>query len=148
MKKNVKNKKYNIIDFFKGTKKKDLIKANNIQQNVFLLETQLNTQKMEVEIVRSEYEQFQSQINTDDEQKANLKEELKYPFKDFTLVPDFEDEPYINGEYHLKVSLDRLINRKEFYTQKLQELEFMKSYANNKDLTIENEKEEFYEKAI
>ena len=145
---NVKNKKYNIIDFFKGTKKKDLIKANNIQQNVFLLETQLNTQKMEVEIVRSEYEQFQSQINTDDEQKANLKEELKYPFKDFTLVPDFEDEPYINGEYHLKVSLDRLINRKEFYTQKLQELEFMKSYANNKDLTIENEKEEFYEKAI
>lgn len=103
---------------------------------------------MEVEIVRSEYEQFQSQINTDDEQKANLKEELKYPFKDFTPVPDFEDEPYINGEYHLKVSLDRLINRKEFYTQKLQELEFMKSYANNKDLTIENEKEEFYEKAI
>ena len=140
---NVKNKKYNIIDFFKGTKKKDLIKANNIQQNVFLLETQLNTQKKELEVDKSNYGQLQSEREMDEETKKQLKEELKYPFKDFTLIPDFEEEPYINGEYHLKVSLDRLINRKEFYTQKLQELEFMKSYANNKDLTIENEKEEF-----
>lgn len=95
-----------------------------------------------------DYEQLQSQIKTNDEQKAKVKEELKYPFKDFTLDPDFEDEPYIKGEYHLKVSLDRLINKKDFYTQKLQELEFMKSYVNSKDLAIENDKEEFYEKAI
>ena len=100
------------------------------------------------EIRKQYFEQLQSQIKTNDEQKAKVKEELKYPFKDFTLDPDFEDEPYIKGEYHLKVSLDRLINKKDFYTQKLQELEFMKSYVNSKDLAIENDKEEFYEKAI
>ena len=144
----VKNKKYNIIDFIRGTKKKDIIKANNIQQNVFLLETQLNTKEKELEINKSDYEQLQCKMKMDDEQKAKLKEELKYPFKDFTLVPDIEDGPYIEGKYHLKVSLDRLINKKQFYTQKLQELEFMKSHANNKDLVIENKKEEVYEKAI
>lgn len=144
----IKNKKYNIIDFFRGTKKKDLIKANTMQKNVFTIKTQLDSKEKELEIKKSDYEQLQSQIKTDDEQKTKLKEELKYPFKDFTLVPDFEDGPYIKGKYHLKVSLDRLINRKDFYTQKLQELESMKSYANSKDLIIENEKEEFYEKAI
>lgn len=144
----IKNKKYNIIDFFRGTKKKDLIKANTMQKNVFTIKTQLDSKEKELEIKKSDYEQLQSQMKTDDEQKTKLKEELKYPFKDFTLVPDFEDEPYIKGEYHLKVSLDRLINRKDFYTQKVQELESMKSYANSKDLIIENEKEEIYEKAI
>lgn len=144
----IKNKRYNIIDFFRGTKKKDLIKANTIQQNVFALKIQLDTKEKELESDKLDYEQLQSQIKTNDEQKAKVKEELKYPFKDFTLDPDFEDEPYIKGEYHLKVSLDRLINKKDFYTQKLQELEFMKSYVNSKDLAIENDKEEFYEKAI
>ncbi len=144
----IKNKKYSIIDFFRGTKKKDLIRASNIQQNVFLLETKLDTKKKELEVDKSNYGQLQSEREMDEETKKQLKEELKYPFKDFTLIPDFEEEPYIKGEYYLKVSLDRLINRKEFYTQKLQELEFMKSYTNTKDLTIENEKEEFYEKAI
>lgn len=144
----VKNKKYNIIDFFKGTKKKDLMKANNIQQNVFLLETKLNIKKMEVETARSNYDQFQNEIKKDDEQVAKLEEELKYPFKDFTLIPDFENGPYVKGEYYLKVSLDRLINKEQFYIQKLQELEFMKSYADNKDLAMENGKEEFFEKAI
>lgn len=144
----IKNKKYNIIDFFRGTKKKDLIKANTMQKNVFTIKTQLDSKEKELEIKKSDYKQLQSQMKTDDEQKTKLKEELKYPFKDFTLVPDFEDGPYIKGEYHLKVSLDRLINKKDFYTQKLQELESMKSYANSKDLIIENEKEEIYEKAI
>ncbi|MCI9038892.1 MAG: hypothetical protein HFJ29_03320 [Clostridia bacterium] len=144
----IKNKKYSVIDFFRGTKKKDLIRASNIQQNVFLLETKLDTKKKELEVEKSNYGQLQSEREMDEETKKQLKEELKYPFKDFTLIPDFEEEPYIKGEYYLKVSLDRLIDRKEFYTQKLQELEFMKNYANNKDLAIENEKEEVYEKAI
>ncbi len=127
----IKNKKYNIIDLIKGTKKKDLIKASNIQQNVLLLKTQLDTNEKELEIDKSDYEELQKEMKADEEQKAKLKEELKYPFKDFTLDPDFEDGPYIKGNYYLRVSLDRLINKKDFYTQKLQELEFMKSYSNN-----------------
>ena len=87
-------------------------------------------------------------MKNDDEQMQNLRKELKYPFKDYTLIPDFEDDSYIESEYYLKVSLDRLINKKDFYNQKLNELEFMKSYENNKDLTIKKEKEEIYEKAI
>lgn len=142
----IKNKKYGIIDFIKGTKKKNLIISNNIQKNVFLLETQLDTKEKELEIDKSDYEQLQNEMKTDEKQKSKLKEELKYPFIDFTLVPDFEDGPYIKGDYYLRVSLNRLINKKDFYTQKLQELEFMRNYANSNDLTIE--KEEIYEKTI
>lgn len=144
----IKNKKYNIIDFIRGTKKKDLIKANNIQQDIFLLENQLDTIEKELEIDKLDYEKFQDKMKTDEEEKSKLKEELKYPFRNFTLDPDFENGPYIDGDYYLKVSLDRLINKKGFYTQKLQELEFMKSYTNSKDLIMENDKEEIYEKAI
>lgn len=144
----VKNRKYSIIDFFRGTKKKDLIKANNIQQNLFLLETELDTKEKELEIDKLDYEQLQNKMKKDEEEKSKLKEELKYPFRNFTLNLDFEDGPYIDGDYYLRVSLDRLINKKDFYTQKLQELEFMKKYANSQDLIIENEKEEIYEKAI
>lgn len=146
--KDINNKKYNIFDFIRGSKKKDLEKTNKIQQNIDWLKNELNTKGDELEQDKSNYEKLQNEMKKDEEQKAKLKEELKYPFKDFTLIPDFEDEPYINGEYYLRVSLDRLINRKDYYTQKLHELEFMKSYANSKDLTIENEKEEIYEKAI
>lgn len=113
---------------------------------MFLLETQLDTKEKELEIDKSDYEQLQNEMKTDEKQKSKLKEELKYPFIDFTLVPDFEDGPYIKGDYYLRVSLNRLINKKDFYTQKLQELEFMRSYANSNDLTIE--KEEIYEKTI
>lgn len=144
----IKSKKYNIIDFIRGSKKKDFEKANKIQQNIDLIKSELDIKEKELELDKSNYEKLQNEMKSDEEQKAKLKEELKYPFKDFTLVPDFEDEPYIKGEYHLKVSLDRLINRKNFYTQKLHELEFMKSYANSKKLTIKNDKEELYEKAI
>lgn len=144
----IKNKKYSIIDFIRGSKKKDLEKANKIQKNIDLIKGELDTKEEELEQDKSNYEKLQNEMKSDEEQKNELKEELKYPFKDFTLIPDFEDEPYIKGEFHLKVSLDRLINKKNFYTQKLQELEFMKSYANSKELTIENEKEELYEKAI
>ena len=107
-----------------------------------LIKSELDTKEEELELDKSNYKKLQNEMKSNEEQKAELREELKYPFKDFTLVPDFEDEPYINGEFHLRVSLDRLINRKNFYTQKLHELEFMKSYANSKELTIENEKEE------
>lgn len=148
--KDLKNKKYNFIDLIKGIKKKDLIKANNIQGNIFLLETQLDTKEKELELKKADYEEFQKEMKIDEELKLELQEKLKYPFKDFTLNPDLEDYPYIKGDFHLKVSLDRLINQKDLYTQKLRDLELMKSYDNSKDLTIEkeNEKEEFYEKAI
>lgn len=144
----LKNRKYSIIDFFKGIKKKDLIKISNIQQNVLLLKNQLNTKEKELEIDKSDYEQLQTQMKINDEQKVKLKEELKYPFRDFTFIPNFEDETYIEGEFYLRASLDRLINKKDSYTQKLQELKFMKNYINSKDLSIEHKKEEFYEKTI
>ena len=142
----LKNKKYSIIDFFKGTKKKNLIKINDIQRNITSLKSQLDANEKELEIEKTEYKQLQDKMETDEKQKNNLKEGLKYEFKDFTLDPDFEDEPYIRGEYHLKVSLDRLINKKDFYAQKLQELEFMKDYTNSKNLKME--KKELYEKEI
>ena len=144
----IKNKKYNIIDFIRGNKKKNLEKANKLQIDKNSLKVELNIKEKELELERSNYEKLQEEMKTDEEQKNKLKEELKYPFKDFTLIPDFEDEPYIDGKYHLKVSLDRLINKKDYYMQKLQELKFMKSYTNSNNLKIENEKEEIYEKAI
>ena len=144
----IKSKKYNIFDFLLGTKKKDSIITNNLQQNVLDLKTQLNAKTEELELDKSNYKKLQNEMKNDDEQIQNLSKELKYPFKDYTLIPDFEDGPYIESEYYLKVSLDRLINKKDFYNQKLNELEFMKSYENNKDLTIKKEKEEFYEKTI
>lgn len=144
----IKNKKYNIIDFIIGTKKKNLEKANKLQINKNSIQVELNIKEEELALEESNYEKLEKEMKIDEEQKNKLKEELKYPFKDFTLIPDFEDGPYINGKYYLKVSLDRLINRKDFYTQKLQELEFMKSYTNSNNLKIENEKEEIYEKAI
>ena len=144
----IKNKKYNIIDFLKGSKKKDLEKADKLQKNINSLKLDLDIKEKEMELYKSDYEKLQKEMKTDEEQKNKLSQELKYPFKDFTLVPDFEDEPYIHGKYNLKVSLDRLINKKDFYTQKLQELKFMKEYANSKNLKIEKEKEELYEKEI
>ena len=144
----IKNKKYNIIDFIRGNKKKNLEKANKLQIDKNSLKVELNIKEKELELERSNYEKLQEEMKTDEEQKNKLKEELKYPFKDFTLIPDFEDEPYIDGKYHLKVSLDRLINKKDYYMQKLQELKFMKSYTNSNNLKIENEKEEIYEKTI
>ena len=144
----IKSKKYNIFDFFIGTKKKDYIITNNLQQNVLDLKTQLSEKTEELELDKANYEKLQNEMKNDDEQMQNLRKELKYPFKDYTLIPDFEDGTYIESEYYLKVSLDRLINKKDFYVQKLEELKFMRSYANSKELTITNEKEEFYEKAI
>ena len=144
----IKSKKYNIFDFFIGTKKKDSIITNNLQQNVLDLKTELSEKTEELELDKANYEKLQNEMKNDDEQMQNLRKELKYPFKDYTLIPDFEDGPYIESEYYLKVSLDRLINKKDFYVQKLEELKFMRSYANSKELTITNEKEEFYEKAI
>ena len=133
----IKNKKYNIIDFIKGSKKKDLEKADKLQKNINSLKLDLDIKEKELELYKSDYEKLQKEMKADEEQKNKLSQELKYPFKDFTLVPDFEDEPYIDGKYNLKVSLDRLINKKDFYTQKLQELKFMKDYANSKNLKME-----------
>ena len=144
----IKNKRYNLIDFFKGIKKKDLEEINRIQHQKNAIETQLYLKVKELEEYKSNFEQFKKVIDENDKKINELKEQLKYPLKDFSLISEFEDAPYIKGEYHVKVILDRLINKKKYYTNKLQEIEFMKSYANSKELTIENEKEELYEKTI
>ena len=87
-------------------------------------------------------------MNEGKKKAAEIEANLKYPFKDFTLNPNTEDAIYLNGEYALKVSLDRLVNEKNSYIQKLRELNLMKGYVSSKILTLKNEKEEIYEKTI
>ena len=87
-------------------------------------------------------------MNEGKKKAAEIEANLKYPFKDFTLNPNTEDAIYLNGEYALKVSLDRLVNEKNSYIQKLRELNLMKGYVSSKILILKNEKEEIYEKTI
>lgn len=144
--KNLKSKKYNIINFIKGNKKNDLIVLNNKQQEIEILKGELEKKEKELENANLNYNQWISECKEDKKAVSEMEKNLKYPFKDFTINPNTEDEIYLNGEYALKVSLDRLVDKKKFYIQKLQELKFMKGYINSK--ILKNEKEENYEKTI
>lgn len=146
--KRIKSKKYNIIDLIKGSKRKDSVILNAKQKDIESLKEKIETKEKELDNANSSYAQWINEINESKKEAAEIESNLKYQFKDFTLNPNTEDAIYINGEYALKVGLDRLINKKNFYVQKLQELNFMKSYINSKILTLKNEKEEFYEKTI
>ena len=146
--KSIKSIKYNIIDLIKGSKKKNLVILNAKQKDIEALKEKIETKEKELDDANLSYDQWIDEMNEGKKKAAEIEANLKYPFKDFTLNPNTEDAIYLNGEYALKVSLDRLVNEKNSYIQKLQELNLMKGYISSEILTLKNEKEEIYEKTI
>lgn len=146
--KSIKSIKYNIIDLIKGSKKKNLVILNAKQKDIEALKEKIETKEKELDDANLSYDQWIDEMNEGKKKAAEIEANLKYPFKDFTLNPNTEDAIYLNGEYALKVSLDRLVNEKNSYIQKLRELNLMKGYVSSKILTLKNEKEEIYEKTI
>ena len=146
--KSIKSIKYNIIDLIKGSKKKNLVILNAKQKDIKALKEKIETKEKELDDANLSYDQWIDEMNEGKKKAAEIEANLKYPFKDFTLNPNTEDAIYLNGEYALKVSLDRLVNEKNSYIQKLRELNLMKGYVSSKILILKNEKEEIYEKTI
>lgn len=127
--KKLSEKRYNIIDRLLGKRKNDRIKLNNIQIKIDTLKSTLEEINRDFKDSQLEYTELEKQENLYKQEQKEIYSKLERKFKDFTLNPDFEDGPYINGKYYLKVSLDRLINKENEYREKLNELQRVDEYA-------------------
>jgi hypothetical protein len=136
--KKLSRKKYNIIDRIVGKRKNDRIKLNNIQIKIDILKSTLEEINRDFKDSEFEYTELEKQENLYKQEQKELYSKLERKFKDFTLNPDFDDEPYINGEYYLKVSLNRLTNKENEYREKLNILQKVNSYV-TKEIKVEKE---------
>lgn len=127
--KKISEKKYNIIDILAGTRKDDRVKLKNIQNKIDTLKSKLEEIDKDFKEAELEYKELEKQEYAYKQEKQELYSKLEREFKDFTLNPDLDDIPYINGRYYLKVSLDRLIDKEDEYREKLRELQQMKNFT-------------------
>lgn len=140
----IENKKYSIIDIIIGKKKKDIIEVEKKQNRINNIQLRLDTVNKELEKCNSENKDLKETVENAKAEKNAIEEKLGKTFIDLTLDTNLEDEIYIHGEYYLKVSLDRLVKKKEEYTDKLQKLQTMKSYTIEKNMELKKENEVEY----
>lgn len=115
--KNLSNKKYNFFELVVGKKNNDKVKIVELTQAI----NDANSELMNIEKEISNYnESLNYYADLRNEYKA-LEHKLKKPFKNFSIQEDFFDL-YIHGEFGELVSLRKLANMKEYYTNKLSEL--------------------------
>lgn len=136
----INKKQYNIIEILSGKRKNDRIKLDDIQREITTLKSNLEVFNKDSEDTELEYKRLKEQENLYKEKQKELYSKLERKFKDFTLNPDLDDEPYINGEYYLKESLDRLIGKENEYRKELNILQKVNSYTMNKYYNCEKTK--------
>ncbi len=137
--KKIEIKNYNVLELIIGKRKSDAIKKVDISSQIDCIKTELNTIQKSLDELDASCKSCENGIQNFTNEKNLLLSELERPFKDFTLNPDFETELYIDGSYYMNVSLNRLKNKKDYFTHKLQELQMMKSYDKSVALTNTNE---------
>lgn len=136
--KDLKNKKYSILEFFTGKKKKDAIKIQNINNKIKETKKDLKRLEESIENNNSSCKGCQEDIENFTKQKYLLISKLDRPFKDFTLDSG-ETELYVDGKYYMETSLNRLKDKGQEYSEKLQKYQKMQSYGNSiLQLTKEN----------
>lgn len=136
-------KKYNIFDFFTNRKNEDTIKLTNLKNNLNVIKNRINEIDNEMNKLDQLYEKFEIEQEGCRKSKNEISSNLERKFEDFTLNPDFEDEPYIDGNFRLTTSLNRLIKEEKNYISKLEELKQMKSFSlKTIEQKIEQTKEE------
>ena len=129
-------KKNNIFYFFK--KNSIDTEISESQGDLKLLEIEIKTTNEELNKLTNLYKKTEEEIEkyTKREQEISLK--LEKEFKIFTINFDFDDLPYIDGEYYKKVNIDRLIEKKDEFAKKLEELLEIKKYQMNNTITLDN----------
>lgn len=122
-------KKYNIFDFFTNKKNEDTIKLTNLKNDLNVIKNRMNEIDNEMNKLEQLYEKFEIEQEECRKSKNEISSNLERKFEDFTLNPDFEDEPYIDGNFRLITSLNRLIKEEKNYISKLEELKQMQSFS-------------------
>lgn len=141
--KDLESKKYSILELLTGKKKKDSIKIQNINNKINEIKKELKKLDESIEQNTASCKGCEEDIEEFTKQKYLLLSQLDRPFKDFTLDSN-ETELYIDGKYYMKMSLDRLKDTVHIYSERLQQLQKMKSY-NNSSIQLTNEKENVLE---
>ena len=141
--KDLKNKKYSILELLSGKKKKDAIKLKNINNKINETKEELQKLDESIEDNTTSCKEYEREIEEFTKQKYLLVFKLDKPFKDFTLDSN-ETDLYIDGKYYMKTSLDRLKDTVQEYSEKLQQLQKMKSYNTNV-IKLTNEKQDVLE---
>ena len=138
MLKKLNKNKYNIMDLLTGKKKENDIRIVNLENSIVNIKNRILEIDDEMDKLSQMYKEFEKEEEQSKKDKIKISSNLEREFEDFTLDPDFEAGPYVDGEYYLITSLDRLINKKDEYIEKLNELKQMKSFIPK---TIENKNE-------
>lgn len=135
------NKKKNNIFYF--------FRKNNIDREISeshgdlkLLEIDIKTINEELDKLNNQYNNIEEEIidYTKKEQEVSLK--LEKEFKDFTINSNFDELPYIDGKYYKKVNMDRLIEKKDEFTKKLEELLEIENCQTSNTITLDSAKTE------
>ena len=142
------NKKYTIIELLKGNKKKEKIQLLEFNARMTKIEEKINEIDINIDKNVEYRELLENEINTLNLEKGKIELSLERTFEDFTLDAEFEaDELYVNGNYYMKTSLNRLLNKERYYLEKLNELQNIENFGNSKDIVNEKQKIEIdYEK--
>lgn len=127
----LKHKKYNLIDILKGKKASDKLKINQLYNPIdktgMILdaEDKLNDIKEKMKSIQEDNDDYKLAENA----MKELEKKLEKKFIPFNLS-EAEDELYINGQYFMVYSLEKLISNEDYYREKLKTLKSDLNIAN------------------
>lgn len=131
-------KKYNLFDIIKGSKKID----KNRLQELYSSENNnglINYYEKELANYQSKEKEYNSKIEhckECEDKIQKMRKKLERPYKNFTLNPDLHDLVE-NGKYFYLESLYKLIEKKDFYKDKLKEYEDVLNIAQETNEIVE-----------
>lgn len=117
------NKNYSILDIILGTKimnQRRMLQLYNPKFQSGLI-AEYEKKLLDNELDENCYNTYKEYADKLEKRKQELKIKVDRPFKNFTIKEDYSTT--INGKYFYIESLDRLIEKEDFYTKKLNELE-------------------------
>lgn len=138
--KNLTSKRYNLFELIMGKKTDDQIKISNLTDAIINAKADLN-------LIEDDILKYNEHLNYYNELKTKYKafeHKLKKPFKNLSINDEFFDL-YIDDKFGELVSLQELIDMKDYYTNKLNGLlenkeKAQKNYEYLKDNLLSKEK--------
>ena len=130
-------KKYSFTDIASGQKRKDMLYLEQlgwIENNTLEGEGKIANVSLKIMDYKDAYEEISEKydlLKSDFQIMLKMKNKefnLKYPFKNYTVLPKLYkgNTDYINDEFTALTSLDKLVNRKDEYIVKFNELKEIK----------------------